>query len=279
MLKVTRKNSRRTKLNKSKRASKHSGKHGGASFKEKWLSDIWQSRAHQEQRLYDYIRERNLEKVKVYIDRIAKWDLGYKRKKNKPVLSSLRRGTVFDKAAGLACELGYPEMVRLFIARIRNIVRVTDFGSARRKICDIFGLIENGNRDVAKIFLENDVHTITPFWDDVMKGRVSRALRLAQENGWIDIVNLLRQKMANPANPLPIHRTTLEIPEGKENSITGEKIQNGDNLVDFEGESGFGRYYFESTYHDIMRATKQNPYTRNPIVNARYHTAKIIRRS
>lgn len=276
MLRATRKNSRRKKLNKSKRVG---GKLGGASFKETWLSDVWQSRAHQEQRLYDYIRERNLEKVKVYIGRIAKWDLTHKRrKKNTPVWSSLRKGTVFDKAAGLACELGYPEMVELFIGRIRNIVIEGDFGQTRRKICDIFGLIENGHRDVAKLFLENDIHTRTPFWSEVMKGRVGRALRLAQENGWIDIVNLLRQKMVNPANPLPISRTTLEVPEGAENTITREKIENGNNLVDFEDELGFKRYYLESTYDDIMRMRKQNPYTRKPIVNARYHTAKIIKR-
>jgi hypothetical protein len=69
MLRVTRRNSRRKKLNQSKRHSKH----GGASLKEIWLSKIWQSREHQENGLQYYITQGNKEKVKIYANRILNW--------------------------------------------------------------------------------------------------------------------------------------------------------------------------------------------------------------
>lgn len=57
-------------------------------MKEKWLSSVWQSREHQTYRLSHYIFEGNLEKVKIYINRILKWKgtTGEKRWRTKDFL-------------------------------------------------------------------------------------------------------------------------------------------------------------------------------------------------
>lgn len=62
---TTRKNSRRKKLNQSKR--------GGANLKDIWLSRVWQSQTHQASRLKHYIRLGDLEKVKIYVNRVKIW--------------------------------------------------------------------------------------------------------------------------------------------------------------------------------------------------------------
>jgi len=189
---ATRKIANRKKLNKSRR--------GGASFQEAWLSDVWQSREHQANQLYHYVNERNVEKVKLYISRIQKWGVARHSKKNTPQWSRLRKGPIFTKAAGLACKLGYSEIVNLFIKHIKGDV---DFSRTDNNICDVFTLIEDGHRDLAKMFLENNIHTPIPFWSESMKERVNKALDLAEEKGWPEIASLIREKMVKPNNYLP----------------------------------------------------------------------------
>lgn len=67
----------------------------------------------------------------------------------------------------------------------------------------------------------------------------------------------------------------LEVPEGTENSITYNDVEDGSHLVNFEGESKHQRYYLKSTYNSLMKKDKLNPYTKNPIKNAKNYTAKI----
>ena len=67
----------------------------------------------------------------------------------------------------------------------------------------------------------------------------------------------------------------LEVPEGTENSITYNDVEDGSHLVNFEGESKRQRYYLKSTYNSLMKKDKLNPYTKNPIKNAKNYTAKI----
>ena len=67
----------------------------------------------------------------------------------------------------------------------------------------------------------------------------------------------------------------LEVPEETENAITYNDVEDGSHLVDFEGESKHQRYYLKSTYDSLMKKDKRNPFTKNPIKNARNYTAKI----
>lgn len=57
----------------------------------------------------------------------------------------------------------------------------------------------------------------------------------------------------------------LEIPRGTTNAITYDDIQNRNNIVDFNDEKSFGRYYKKNTYDRIMSTTKMNPFTRTII--------------
>jgi hypothetical protein len=236
-------------------------RHGGASLKETWLASIWQSKPHQIERLYHYIGLHNAEKVKIYIDRIRKWEESAKIGLGTPGEGS----DILRKAAGLACQLGHREIVKLFVGSLKYV----DIHHP----CDISKLIFDGHRDLAKIFIENKDRNL---W---CKKLSARDLELARTKGWDDIAELIQQKMASPTSRLPISRTTLEIPEGAENVISFEKIKNGNDLVDFDNESKFKRYYLKSTYDELIRRKQPNPHTRKPIKNARHHTAKIIRRS
>ena len=67
----------------------------------------------------------------------------------------------------------------------------------------------------------------------------------------------------------------LEVPEGTENILTYNDVKDGTHLVDFEGESKHQRYYLKSTYDSLMKKDKRNPFTKNPIKNAKNYTAKI----
>jgi len=69
--------------------------------------------------------------------------------------------------------------------------------------------------------------------------------------------------------------TELEVPEGSENIISYNDIKDGSHLVDFEDESKHQRYYLKSTYDSLMKKDKLNPFTKNPIKNAKNYTAKI----
>lgn len=250
MPRATRKNSRRKKL---------ATKHGGASLKETWLASIWQSKPHQIERLYYYIGLHNVEKVKIYIDRIRKWEESAKIGFGTPGEGS----DILRKAAGLACQLGHREIVNLFVGALKYV----DINHP----CDISKLISKGKRDLAKMFIENKDKNL---W---CKKLSARDLELARTKGWDDIANLIQEKMASPANRLPISRTNLIIPEGAENAISFEKIKNGNSIVDFDNESDFKRYYLESTYDELIRRKQANPHTRKPIKNVKHHTAKIRR--
>jgi hypothetical protein len=98
------------------------------------------------------------------------------------------------------------------------------------------------------------------------------AREFAQRKRYDDIVQILEgQEVA------PQIQTSLNVPAGSENTIYYEPIENGNELVDFHGESGFGRFYKRSTFEGPPRLT-QNPATRAPIrpQNLTYHTARIF---
>ena len=64
------------------------------------------------------------------------------------------------------------------------------------------------------------------------------------------------------------------IPAGSEDAITREDIKNGDNMIDFDNEASFNRYYLETTYSQL---NGKNPFTNNTINTStvQHYTAKI----
>lgn len=66
------------------------------------------------------------------------------------------------------------------------------------------------------------------------------------------------------------------IPAGAENTIMSDEIEDGDLMVNFQDEFGHSRYYKKSTYNSLNPGgQKRNPYTQQPIVNARTYTAVV----
>ena len=83
--------------------------------------------------------------------------------------------------------------------------------------------------------------------------------------------------LGNNAGPLP-NAGTRFLAAGAENTIMGDEIEDGDLMVNFQDEFGHSRYYKKSTYNSLQAGPdgqKRNPYTQQPIVNARTYTAVL----
>jgi len=76
-----------------------------------------------------------------------------------------------------------------------------------------------------------------------------------------------------PPKPWP----QRNIPAGTVDVVNQMEIEEGMDMVDFHGESGFGRYYPLEVY-SALQLPKRNPMTRQPILNAdlQYYTAHIV---
>jgi len=82
------------------------------SLKESWFTKVWQSRLHQETRLYYSIKERNIEKFKKYLNRIYAW-VDHRHSRYFEDEADLKY--VLNKSLEYACSYGTPEMVKLLI--------------------------------------------------------------------------------------------------------------------------------------------------------------------
>ncbi len=84
-----------------------------------------------------------------------------------------------------------------------------------------------------------------------------------------EILNIL---LPNPG----MTRTPLSVPRGSENAVLYIPIEDGEELVNFHGESNLGRYYKQESFNALPEP-RLNPFTRNPITrkNIKYHTAKL----
>ncbi len=65
------------------------------------------------------------------------------------------------------------------------------------------------------------------------------------------------------------------LPRNAINAVTMEPIEEGQNMVNFHGESELGRYYTQNTYHALK--DKKNPFTRRNIKprNLVFYKAKV----
>jgi len=68
-----------------------------------------------------------------------------------------------------------------------------------------------------------------------------------------------------------------DIPRGTEEALdTGDIIEDGELMTDFNQEYANGRYYRRPTYLNLIRNTTRNPYTRQPITNVENYHARLI---
>lgn len=79
------------------------------------------------------------------------------------------------------------------------------------------------------------------------------------------------------------HRGNRNVPANAENAVMLNSIQNGDEMVDFHGESALAepRYYKKSTFNSLpknARGTKKNPFTRANIraANVEFYRARKV---
>lgn len=56
-----------------------------------------------------------------------------------------------------------------------------------------------------------------------------------------------------------------DIPAGTDDVVNQMPITEGMKMVDFHGEYDYGRYYPLEVYIEIMKKSKENPMTRQPI--------------
>jgi len=80
-------------------------------------------------------------------------------------------------------------------------------------------------------------------------------------------------KSIQVSNAGPTNIPSRNIPLNSENIITKEPIENGNTMVNFQGEFGRGRYYKKSTYNSM--SIKRNPFTRNVINQRNEYKAKV----
>lgn len=73
---------------------------------------------------------------------------------------------------------------------------------------------------------------------------------------------------------------TLNVPRGSTNTVTLDDIEEGEDMVNFQGEHGYGRYYKASTFDQIPLSGryKKNPTTRANITrnNVRKYKAHLV---
>lgn len=73
---------------------------------------------------------------------------------------------------------------------------------------------------------------------------------------------------------------TLNIPRGATNTVTLDDIEEGEDMVNFQGEHGYGRYYKASTFDQLpLRGRyKKNPTTRANITrnNTKTYKAHLV---
>lgn len=94
--------------------------------------------------------------------------------------------------------------------------------------------------------------------------------------------NVRAQRMATtPYNGMP-NVGTLNIPRGSTNVISLDDIEEGDEMVNFHGEHGYGRYYKKASFNGIPitypSRFKKNPTTRANITqrNVRKYKAHLV---
>lgn len=296
MIGATRKKSRRKKLNQSKR---------GGNWKETWLSRWWQSQNHQINRLNHYIEEGNLEKVKIYVNRIKNWgsyfygadkDRYYFLNEALKIASETRTAEAPNIIYYLLengakdwvwydHERHYNNYPMKYAIRTKNLDMIdklfrTNWPSYYAQID--YQLTEEiakkGDIELYKRVSKYPVSkslvghsNIRPHIEreNERKARLEKERWLASIRGNKELAQLIQSMLEQNST------TNLEIPEGTENAISFEIIKDGDRIVDFDNESSFNRYYLESTYNELIRRKQPNPHTRKAIKEESYHTARI----
>jgi ankyrin repeat protein len=146
----------------------------------------------------------------------------------------------------LAALIGHIEFVKLLLDDPR--VNVNKENKERKT--PLYNAASNGYTEIVKILLEDP--------GTVVDQRTKNDLRDGKFKS--EIAELLFAPRA-PRAPLPL--PSRNIPKNATNAIMLNDIAEGDEMVNFHGESGHGRYYKKSSYNALP--SKVNPYTRTPI--------------
>lgn len=77
-----------------------------------------------------------------------------------------------------------------------------------------------------------------------------------------------------PSKPKVIVSESRNLPKNATNAITMEPIENGNTMVNFHDEYKHGRFYTKNTYDKFRK--KENPVTREPILDTVFYKAKIV---
>jgi hypothetical protein len=88
-----------------------------------------------------------------------------------------------------------------------------------------------------------------------------------------DVANAINKVIAEPSYlppPLPLRK----IPAGSDDAVTREDIKDKDEMVDFDNEFSFNRFYHKTT---LLSLYEKNPFTRQRINpgSIKYYTAQI----
>lgn len=66
------------------------------------------------------------------------------------------------------------------------------------------------------------------------------------------------------------------LPSNAKNTVSYENIRTGNDMVNFHGESGFGRYYTRNTFDRIPKNTV-SPYKKNPATRQIINPGNVVR--
>jgi len=190
----------------------------------------------------------------------------------------------------IAAANGRTEIVKLLLEKRVDVNKASNSGWTPLYLAASWGKTE-----IVKLLLEDPEKRV-----DVNKAHNFNGytpLRAAAERGHTAIVKLLLEdprtvvdqktkdalregkfkpeiaELFAPPVPLPLRN----IPRNATNAIMLDEINEGNVMVNFQGESGFGRYYKKSSY-DQMPSPKTNPYTKNPIAptNVVKYKARLV---
>lgn len=90
--------------------------------------------------------------------------------------------------------------------------------------------------------------------------------------------NVAEEDPVYEANPIPNSGETRHLPAGSTNALSAENIKEGNIMVNFGSEFAEDRYHLKSKYNQwktLPDGRKENPYTRQPINNARTYKATL----
>ncbi len=123
---------------------------------------------------------------------------------------------------------------------------------------NMFSAICNINNDSIDLYgYDYEITAIKKFIVDMYTSKDIPLEYVAKDNGIL--------KTSKPFYLHPTPTPNYILPASASNAIVFNKIQEGNNMIDFHDEYKYGRYYKQSTYNDYIKPTRENPFTRKSL--------------